>query len=78
MICNKCKKNQEDGNLLSSAYGYVCEECAGSMVKCPTCNELVDDIEMEWYRGEYTCYGCIQNIEQYEVERELISYRRII
>jgi hypothetical protein len=71
-ICNKCKQDRsEELDLVYTAYGWVCGECAEELVKCRNCQELVEEEELSFYNGEYMCEGCQDTIAKQDTENEL-------
>ena len=73
MVCNRCKKNVESIEMLSSSYGWVCEDCAAELTECYRCKELVEEEEISFYQGAYMCQGCQRDIDLLDTERSLMG-----
>ena len=71
MICNRCKKNAEDLEMLSSSSGWVCEDCATELTECYRCKELVEESEISFYQGAYMCESCQRSIELVDTDDSL-------
>lgn len=77
-LCKRCKREvSNEGELLSSQYGWVCENCAKEMFECGWCYELVDSEELvRWKGGEWMCEACKYEKEKQQTEESLKKYLR--